>query len=217
MFSKFAIFGNVSTIGLRERKKAATRAALSEAAIRLACERGVEHVTSDAIAEAAGVSPRTFHNYFANKEEAIFAGMAEFGGEMLAAMRALPVGEPVWEAVRQVIVGLARERPDTTDLMVAVVRLMERSPALAVRHDAMREEAGRALAGVVAERTGTDPDRDLYPHLIGAALHAAVTAAVNLWRVGKTDRDLADLLDEAFDQFRAGLPDPSALIEARRQ
>lgn len=195
-------------MGLRERKKAATRAALSEAAIRLARERGVEHVTADAIAEAANVSPRTFHNYFANKEDAIFAGMAEMGGEMLAAMRALPAGEPVWDAMRRVIVGQVRDRRDTVDLLVGAVQLLESSPALVVHHEAAREQAGRALAAIIAERTGTDPDRDLYPHLICAALHAALTAAVNLWRGGKTGREIHDLLDEAFDQLRAGLPDP---------
>ncbi|MFD6364649.1 TetR/AcrR family transcriptional regulator, partial [Streptomyces roseolus] len=55
--------------GLRERKKRATRAALVEAAVRLAVERGVENVTVDAISAAAGVSTRTFFNYFDSRDE----------------------------------------------------------------------------------------------------------------------------------------------------
>ena len=58
-------------MGLRERKKAETRAALSWAAIRLTVERGFENVKVEDIAAAAGVSPRTFNNYFASKGEAI--------------------------------------------------------------------------------------------------------------------------------------------------
>src|SRR5580698_6176379 len=59
--------------GLRERKKVATRKALGMAAMRLAVERGLEHVLVEDIAEAAGVSARTFNNYFASKYEAICA------------------------------------------------------------------------------------------------------------------------------------------------
>jgi AcrR family transcriptional regulator len=60
-------------MGLRERKKAQTRAALSWAALRLTVEHGFNNVKVEDIAEAAGVSPRTFNNYFSSKGEAIVA------------------------------------------------------------------------------------------------------------------------------------------------
>ena len=59
--------------GLRERKKADTRRALSAAAVRLCLERGYHHVTVSDIADAAGVSRRTFSNYFAGKAECVTA------------------------------------------------------------------------------------------------------------------------------------------------
>ena len=61
------------TTGLRERKKAQTRAAISQAVMGLAVERGLDAMTSDDIAAAANVSVRTFHNYFGSKEEALAA------------------------------------------------------------------------------------------------------------------------------------------------
>src|SRR6201991_3229197 len=61
--------------GLRERKKVATREALSAAALRLALEHGAENVRVEDIAEAAGVSPRTYNNYFSSREQAIVAGI----------------------------------------------------------------------------------------------------------------------------------------------
>jgi AcrR family transcriptional regulator len=60
-----------AALPLRERKKAETWAALHEAAASLALEHGVDQTTVEAIASSAGVSPRTFFNYFQVKEDAI--------------------------------------------------------------------------------------------------------------------------------------------------
>ena len=57
---------------LRERKKAATRAALHETALRLASEQGLGAVTIEEICAEVGVSPRTFFNYYPSKVAAAF-------------------------------------------------------------------------------------------------------------------------------------------------
>lgn len=56
---------------LRERKKVETWTAIHEAAASLAQQRGLEQATVESIAETAGVSPRTFFNYFQAKEDAV--------------------------------------------------------------------------------------------------------------------------------------------------
>ena len=61
--------------GVRERKKLATREALSAAALRLALEHRPQNVRVDDIAEAAGVSPRTYNNYFSSREQAIVVAL----------------------------------------------------------------------------------------------------------------------------------------------
>lgn len=198
----------VSDVGLRERKKAATRAALSEAAMRLAEERGVEHVTAEAIAEAAGVSPRTFHNYFANKEEAILAAMWDFVRDVVASLRARPAEESALDALRHIADDLIAQGGDSIEQFAVRMRLVETSPALLPRNDVLREEVGRQIVDAVAERSGTDPERDLYPRLLVSSLHAAVNSALDVWRLGKSGRELPDLLKEAFDQLSAGLREP---------
>ncbi|BCB77661.1 hypothetical protein Pflav_040710 [Phytohabitans flavus] len=98
--------------GLRERKKAATRQALHEAAVRLAAEHGVERVTVEAIADAANVSRRTFSNYFNGKEQALlhtdYARMAR----LVELVRDRPAGEAGWTALTRAIEVSVAENAD---------------------------------------------------------------------------------------------------------
>src|SRR2546429_8613576 len=90
--------------GLRERKKQATRKALRDAALRLALEHGADNVRVDDIAEAAGVSPRTYNNYFSSREQAIVAAItAERDLRVATALRARPAGEPLAQAVVEAV------------------------------------------------------------------------------------------------------------------
>src|SRR3954463_12059576 len=86
--------------GRREAKKRATRDARSAAALRLALEHGPQNVRVDDIAEAAGVSPRTYNNYFSSREQAIVGALvAERGQHVAAALRKRPADEPLAHAV----------------------------------------------------------------------------------------------------------------------
>ncbi|WFE22078.1 TetR family transcriptional regulator [Solwaraspora sp. WMMD937] len=77
----------------RERKKAATRAALSWAAIRLPVERGFDNVLVDDIAQAVGASARTFNNYFSSEAEAIASRHLDRSLRLADGLRARPADE----------------------------------------------------------------------------------------------------------------------------
>lgn len=98
--------GGVTTPpGLRERKKQATREALREAALRLAVEHGPDRVRVEDIAEAAGVSPRTYNNYFASREQAIVAAVtADREARVAAAVAARPPDIRLADAVIDAVV-----------------------------------------------------------------------------------------------------------------
>ena len=87
------------TTGLRERKKAATRQSLHDAAVRLAAEHGVESLTVEAIADAATVSRRTFSNYFASKEQALLHHDRARTVRLVELIRARPARESLMAAV----------------------------------------------------------------------------------------------------------------------
>src|ERR1700712_3008068 len=94
---------DVEVLGLRERKKADTRRALSDAAMELAFEVGLDNVTREDIANRAGVSLRTFTNYFAGKHEAIAYRQLDRIRRSIALLRTRPSEEPLWSAITEAL------------------------------------------------------------------------------------------------------------------
>jgi AcrR family transcriptional regulator len=187
--------------GLRERKKLATKQALALAAVRLAVERGLENVRVEDITDAVNVSRRTFTNYFSCKEEAIASMSADRFARATQALRDRPASEPVadslaeaFAAQHEVATQLDRER-------VVPIRMMMTSPALQGEALKVMVAAEEPLAKVIAERTAADPQGDLYPHVLAAAVMAAVRAATAHWTT--SDAALPDLIRQAVRQIAA--------------
>ncbi|MEV4351347.1 TetR family transcriptional regulator [Actinoplanes sp. NPDC049596] len=200
-------------MGLRERKKQATRTALSWAAIRLIVERGYDGVLVEDIATAAGVSARTFNNYFSSKAEAVASRHLDRCLQVAAALRDRPAGEPLWEAITQSVMAQFEQKaprpPRDSEAWIAGLRLMIDSPA--VRAETLRAsaDAEAALAAAVAARTGTDPETDLYPKLVAATVLAANTVTTkHFLATGSCPTDVKALLIGALNQLAAGLPEP---------
>ncbi|QFU93415.1 TetR/AcrR family transcriptional regulator [Amycolatopsis sp. YIM 10] len=172
--------------GLRERKKAATREALSAAALRLALERGPENVRVDDIAEAAGVSPRTYNNYFSSREQAIVAAIAsERALRIGAALRARPADEPLAEAVVEAVV------EQHTEPSGDALTLITSAPALRAEFIETVASIESPLAAAIAERLGRD--EGLATAVLAAAVTAAARVAVEQW-VGGWQPAAGDLL-----------------------
>ena len=199
--------------GLRERKKAETRRALSSAALRLADQLGPDGVTVEAIADAAGVSPRTFFNYFPSKEDAIVSVTSRRSSEMLADLVARPETEAPLDALRATALATTRRLETDADDMMRRRHLFQRYPTLAARHASGFAEVERGLVEEIARRTGLDPDLDAYPALVVAAALAAVRVAITVWHERARPGPISDLLNETFDQLSHGLDRPGAAAE----
>jgi AcrR family transcriptional regulator len=211
------LFGNVCygqgmAEGLRERKKQETRIALSWAAVRLTVERGLANVRIEDIAAEAGVSLRTFRNYFGSKAEAITAREKDRSRLIAAELRARPADEPLWPAIRASIAahlalgeeGHGGERPPD-EQWLAGIRLMVSEPALQAEMARAYSAAAAEFATAVADRTGT---AGLYPRLVAEVVGAARSAATAEWLRADPPRSMSDLLAEALDRVAAGLPEP---------
>jgi len=194
------------TTGLRERKKLATRLALHEAALRLVAERGRDQVSVDLIADRAGVSPRTFFNYFTCKDDAIVGLDPEHATRQAASLLARPAGESAVQALRAVARAQAAEMAEDPQLWPLRLQVVEADPVLAGRLAAAFGESDRVLAAAIAQRTGTGVDDAVLPTLLAGVAAAAMRAALHRWFATDFTASLPDLVDEAWDAVSAGLP-----------
>ncbi|MET8586337.1 TetR family transcriptional regulator [Streptomyces collinus] len=136
--------------GLRERKKARTHAAISEAAIALFLEHGFDQVSVAQVAEAAEVSKRTVFAYFPAKEDLVMHRFADHEDEPARVVRARPPGTRPLDVLRDHFLRALRERDPVTGLndlpqILAFTRMVHETPALRTRAVTFQEGSVRVL------------------------------------------------------------------------
>lgn len=182
--------------GRRDRHRVEVRTDLHDAAIRLFSEVGYEATSVDDIAEAAGVSLRTFFRYFASKDDVLFAKEMDASG-FLGAVRHQPREQSPLSAIH----GAYRQQPplSATDTQVHVLfhRAVGSSPTLQGRYlggmRQFREDLAAALAARVGRTRVTDADR------LAAAVGRTVLDHAYVGWLGRGGRgDLRRAVDTAF-------------------
>ncbi|QKV75717.1 TetR family transcriptional regulator [Amycolatopsis sp. Hca4] len=168
-------------LGLRERKKLRTRAAISAAAIGLFLERGFDDVGVAEVARVAEVSKRTLFAYFPTKEDLVLHRFADHETDAADVVRARPPGQGPLAALREAFVrGLEAREPVTglCDLpeVVAVFRLVTGTPALVARLAEFTSAGEVALAAALAEAGVPSPDAGLAAAQISAVRRTLATA-----------------------------------------
>jgi AcrR family transcriptional regulator len=199
--------------GLRERKKARTRASLREHALRLFREQGYEKTTVEQIAAAAEVSPSTFFRYFPTKEDLVLQD--DMDTRVLEAFDRQPPELAPLAAVR------AAMREAWNSFTPAEWEQIEQGAWLTmevpeIRARSMNEFARtiNAISTALARRTGREPD-DMRVRVAAGAVVGAMMAIFLPERVESAGAlpgphhvgpDAADRIDEALALLEHGLP-----------
>jgi AcrR family transcriptional regulator len=186
-------------VGRRERKKAATRKAISDAATRLFLERGFDDVTVKEIADAADVSPTTVFTHFPTKESLVFDEDPEQQAALVAAVRDRPDGVGILDALEQHLAGGRRMRRRHTPEFRAFLALVTSAPSLRDYERGMLLRRESALAEAITSTTDEGLTATQAQGLARFALQAA--------DVAQDQPDPRRALTELFDILRAGYPD----------
>jgi len=190
------------SVGLRERKKRARREALIDAAHRLVDERGLDAVTVEAICEEAGVSPRTFFNYFESKDDAVLGHTPWPVREDVRAVFAAggPTGRLLDDL--EILVGQGFEAPPMGQARLArAMELLSREPRLLTRHMAWIERYKDELTTTITQRLGDPPAHS--PELVAGLVLLMVATTFQRWDAASGEGDAREHLSGVVDELRA--------------
>ena len=193
--------------GLRERKKARTRASIREHALRLFREQGYQATTVEQIAAAAEVSPSTFFRYFPTKEDVILQD--DLDVRMIEAFERQPLELSPIAAMRAAV------RQAVGSYTEADMALIRETTAMTMTVPEVRaraiDEFARTIhiiAVAVAKRAGRPTD-DMAARVMAGAVIGVIMAVTMPWKSWDDDRNFADAfqeIDEALALLEAGLP-----------
>ena len=178
--------------GARER--------LQQAALELFASQGFELTTAQQIAQAAGLTERTFFRHFADKREVLFLGQDEFVAAFLVGVEAAPPGAAPLELVAAALRSAAAWFPDERRSYSRMRQIViEQNPALLERERHKLALLGTAVAKALQER-GID---ELAATLAGQSGATVFGIAFSLWIRDGEERSLADITTEVLGELTA--------------
>jgi AcrR family transcriptional regulator len=191
--------------GLRERKKARTRAAIREHAVRLFRQQGYAATTVEQIAAAADVSPATFFRYFPTKEDVVLQDDMDI--LTMKALEAQPPGlSPIAAVRRAAASAYAAMSPEDLDRMAETTRLTMAVPEIRARALDELTRTFDVMGRALAVRAGRAPD-DFAARILAGAVTGVIMAATIPWATeGDLDAgEMFALIDAGLAQLENGL------------
>lgn len=190
------------TESLRDRQRAQIRADISLAAYRLFIERGYDAVTTEEVAAAAGVSPRTLFRHVPTKEELLLAPVRHGGAAIVNLLEQRPAGEAPDIALTNAIITRTRSFDEADcqqwrEALLAAPGLLDK---VTIHTPADKE---RALK-LIAERMRANPEVDIRPGLLVQLAFAAADFGFQQWvRQAMTPRPLDRYVTEALEAVKS--------------
>jgi AcrR family transcriptional regulator len=191
------------TESLRDRQRAQIRADIRRAAFRLFIERGYDAVTTEEIASAAGVSPRTFFRYVPTKEELLLAPVRHGGTAIVGLLEDRPAAEAPDVALINAIVTRTRSFgvADTEEWREALLVAPDLLGKLTVHLPADKERVTK----LVAARMSSNSDTDIRPALLVQLAFSAADFAFQQWvrQSARKPRALDRYVTEALEAVKS--------------
>ncbi|MFR9729436.1 TetR/AcrR family transcriptional regulator [Saccharopolyspora sp. MS10] len=182
----------IESSGRRERKKAATRQKIADAALRLFLERGYEQVGIRDVAAEADVAVTTLFSHFASKEALVFEQDQNFEQRLVGAVGGRAAGEPLIPALREETRALVRHCAGSA---APVWRMIDGSSALREFEESMRVRHAASLATAIADDLGLSEPT--------AACRAIARFAVDAHSLAREAADPDAAVDEIFRMIEA--------------
>jgi AcrR family transcriptional regulator len=197
-----------ATPSRRELNKAATRQAITEAALSLLRSRGPGNFTVEDIADAAGISRRTFFNYFGSTDAALASVTHGFLDNAIQQFRLRPADEPVMESAQAALMALAD--PMTVAPLAELFTLTQQSSLMSHSELEAWDHCREQITAVARERAAGTPNAadELYLRAFAGSVISCGKAAMEVWFA----RRGADLSPASLAELRQLLIDAMALL-----
>lgn len=189
--------------GLRERKRAATRAAITAVARSMTAERGLNGFTVEEVCERAEISRRTFFNYFPTKEDSIIGHVddelpAEIFSDFIRGGEGSPAGQispTLFRDLVQLSLSMSEQMSASEEETRQLIGVIKKEPQLMLRIIGASEEREASFAGMLAEREGVAPDHPVVRMAVVLFGNIARKSSMVYFSEGNT-RGYRDLLME---------------------
>jgi mycofactocin system transcriptional regulator len=186
------------------RPRVSSRDAVERIALELFSTHGFAETTVEEVAEAAGISRRTFFRYFDSKNDVVWGHFDSMLGNLGAWLAQTPADAPLLETLRDAVIRFNALPAPAVPAHRQRMSLILYVPALQA-HSTLRYADWRAvIAEFVADRLDV-PVADLWPQLVANVCLAAALTAYEQW-LAQDDADLAELLTTAFDAIAVAHP-----------
>jgi len=181
---------------LQIRKQQLVRNAIYDAAIDLFAEKGFDETTVEEVAQAAGVSRRSFFRYFASKDDLLAQNVVHFGSVLSATITACPPALTPLETVRETVLSVVRQtaaHPRTRQ----IVEISQRSASARQAHHSRMMDVEDTVAAAFAGRLRSASKDDLKPRLLASLTLSIMNVAIISWFRGEY-QDLSTAARQVF-------------------
>jgi len=193
-----------ATPNLHEQRRRSTREALRRAALASFARKGFANVTVTELAREAGVTERTFFRHFPSKEAVLFQDYETQVEWLSEALAQRPASESVFDAVLASVASFPHDLEVVRQAATARTELIS-ADRIASHLRVVQSSFAGVITDFVKKRYTDTSDIDLVAEVAGAALAAALVAAVENWGRNGCAGDLGEITATAMDLVRSGL------------